>query len=360
MKRTGNKKRAILWAVVCVVLALAAAGCSIAVAVLGRMLPPQLAAQRWQGDGETPYGQVTCFLPVDEKIDLNGIYQFRYAILDKLHEAGFEADTDTRLFRDAWSTGWKAKTSSALGHGEASITAVGGHFFDIHPLRLLSGHYISEEDLMKDQVLLDEDMAWLLFGSTDIQGMEMQIEGVPFVVAGVIEREQDPASKAAYSAGRGLYMSFDAFLKLQEGGKADCYELVMAEPVDSFVVSFVREKFPIGQGEIVENSRRYDFWSLLKMIGKFGSRSMQTHGVIYPYWENAARSVEDWSALLLLIGILCALPPVVTGLVWLIRLLGRGREKLADDILPRWKDRTEEAVRKRQRRAWEKRHPGEK
>ena len=90
--------------------------------------------------------------------------------------------------------------ASELGHGEASAIAVGGNFFDFHPIRLLNGTYLAESDLMKDRVLLDEDLAWLLFGGTDLQGMPMEINGVPFVVGGVVQREQDFASRRAYTA----------------------------------------------------------------------------------------------------------------------------------------------------------------
>lgn len=61
---------------------------------------------------------------------------------------------------------------------------MGGNFFDFHPIRLLSGNYISPDDLMKDRVLLDEDTAWLLFGGTQLEGLSFKIDGVPFVVAG--------------------------------------------------------------------------------------------------------------------------------------------------------------------------------
>ena len=60
---------------------------------------------------------------------------------------------------------------------------------------------------MKDRVLLDEDLAWLLYGGTDIAGLSMKINGVPYMIAGVVEREQDKFSTAAYTSGRGLYMS---------------------------------------------------------------------------------------------------------------------------------------------------------
>ena len=293
---------------------------------------------------------------MDEKITLEQIYQFRLAAMGKLQEASLDLDGGQQFYLDAWCTTGKVNAVTALGKGEAYAIAVGGDFFQFHPLRLLSGSYISENDLMQDRVLLDEDLAWRLYGGVELQGMELNLNGTPFVVAGVVQREQDFASKKAYTAGMGLYLSYDAYAQLNENAGVNCYELVMAEPVKNFTVSFVREKFPIGQGEIVENSTRFSLDRLLSMIGKFGTRSMQTLGVVYPYWENAARCVEDWCALLLLMGLLFAAIPAVVAVVTVIQALSRGKEKLEDEWLPQLRDNAEEAVRVRQRRRWEKKH----
>ena len=336
-------------------LALLALGCFFAAWRLGLLLPSQQEAKRWKGEGEENFGQVSCYLPVDEKISLNQIYEFRYKILDQLHEAGYEANTDTRLFHDAWSTTGKVTAVSSLGHGDASVIAIGGGFFDFHPLHLLNGSYITESDLMQDRVLLDEELAWLLFGGTDLQGMQLKINGFPMVVAGVVEREQDPVSKRAYTAGMGLYMSYEAYAKMDETAGINCYELVMAEPVKDFTYSFVQEKFPIGKGEIVENSRRFSFESLLRLVGRYGSRSMQTLGVVYPYWENAARAMEDWCSLLVLFGLIFGAMPMAALLVSAIRLLWRGKEKLFEAVIPKLRDNAAEVIRKQQRKRWEKR-----
>lgn len=209
---------------------------------------------------------------------------------------------------------------------------------------------------MKDRVLLDEDLAWLLYGGTDIAGLSMKINGVPYMIAGVVEREQDKFNTAAYTSGRGLYMSYDGYSQLVEDAGITCYELVMANPVKDFALGVAKKSFPIGRGEIVENSRRFEFGRLLKLAKQFGSRSMQTMGVIYPYWENAARSVEDWCALLTLVAVVCAALPIITALVLLIRMLARGKEKLEDDVVPKLVENTQEAIRVRQRRRWEKKH----
>ncbi len=358
MKRRGSKKnqkkiRFISLNLILVVLALA---CFSAVAVLTRLLPAQQAAQRWQGDSETDFGQLSCYIPIDAKLSLDQIYQWRSDMQTKFHEAALDVDNEEQLYEDAWSATGKVDVSTALGSGEAAVIAVGGQFFNFHPLRLLSGSYLNEGDLMKDRVLLDPELAWLLFGGTDLQGMELRVNGYPFLVGGVIEREDDFASRRAYTSGMGLYMSYDAFSQLDETAGISCYELVAAEPVDGFAKAMVEDKFPLGQGEVVDNSGRFSFSGLMKVIGGFGTRSMQSLGVLYPYWENAARMIEDWSALLLLLGLLACLCPVLTALMLLVRLLRRGKEKLGEEVLPRLKDNAQEAVRVRQRRHWEKKH----
>ena len=251
----------------------------------------------------------------------------------------------------------KLTVSSSRASGEASVIAVGGEFFQFHPIRLLSGSYISENDLMQDRVLLDEDLAWLLFGGTELTGMSLKINGVPFVVGGVIEREQDFASQKAYTVGQGLYMSYDAYVSLTGNEQAiTCYELVMPEPVKGFALDTVKTNFTLGRGEALENTGRFGLLRLYKLLGQTGTRSMQAMGLMYPYWENAARCVEDICVILLLAATVFALVPLVTAVVYAVRLIKRGKEGLEEQVLPKLKDSAEEAVRVRQRRRWEKQH----
>jgi len=356
MRFRGTNKKRILFAVLNILLSVFSLGCFIAVAVLGGKLESQKQAIRWQGESEMEFTQLSFYIPVDNKMGLEQVQAFRSSVMDKVHEAALDVDKDNQLMVDAWSTTGKLKVSSTLGSGDASVIAVGGNFFDFHPIRLISGSYISANDVMQDRVLLDEDLAWLLFGGTELQGMSFRINGIPFVVAGVIRRETDFASELAYTSGMGLYMSYDAYAQLDENAGISCYELVMPEPVDDFAMNFAKEKFPIKGVEILENTDRYGFEGLLKVIGGFGKRSMQSMGLIYPYWENAARCIEDWSALLLFLGLLAVILPIVTLTVIVLRYIRRGKNKVEDEVLPRIKENTQEAIRVRQRKRWEKKY----
>ncbi|MGI5976713.1 MAG: ABC transporter permease [Candidatus Limivicinus sp.] len=371
-------------------LLLVALGCFIAVLVLSNILDSQKAAERWQGDSEQEFTQLSCFIPADRAVTLSDVMGFREAMMQKFKEASLDVSGDARLFADAWSCVNKVSVASSLGRGDVYATAVGGEFFTFHPIKLISGSYISETDLMKDRVLLDEDTAWLLFGSTDIAGMTFKIEAKPFVVAGVIEREEDFASSKAYTEGMGIFMPYEAFLGLDsgaeppeaaptlktqpgepEGGEKpetqqdaaaprntsiQCYEVVMPQPVKGFAEGIAKDKFPIGRGEIINNTRRYSFSKLFDMIGQFGARSMQNRGIIYPYWENAARYIEDWAALLLFLSCAAAFIPAVFLLWLIIRGAVFSKRELENNYLPRFKGSVEEQIRRQGRKRWEKQH----
>ena len=354
MKKFSIKKKRILIGIISIILALLSIASFAAMGIISNILETQKEAERWRGESDMKFSQISCYLPADNRLQLQQIYEFRTAMMTKFHEAALDVDNENTLFVDAWSTDGKVSVSSALGKGEVRVTAVGGNFFDFHPIRLLSGTYIYEQDLMKDRVLLDEDTAWLLFGGTDLEGMEMRISGVPFVVSGVIEREQDFASKKAYTGGMGLYMSYDAYKALNEKAAISSYEVCMAEPVKGFAINFVKEKFPINGGDIIENTQRYSFGRLIKLLGQFGTRSMQTMGLSYPYWENAARCTEDWCLLLMFAGMFFSVAPIVVTVILAVRYIKRGKDKFTEELIPAAKYNVEEAIRVRQRRRWER------
>lgn len=324
------------------------------------LLPSQQAAERWRGGNETPFAQVSCFMPGGSPVSEEEIYKFRSDMIAKLTEASFEVSADTTLIHDAWSGFGKATISNGQRRGEVRVTAVGGYYFDFHPIALVSGSYLSPDDLMEDRVLLDRECAWLLFGGEELEGMSFEINGQPFYVAGVIQREEDKFSKLAYTEGMGIYMSWEAWKKLSETASISCYELTMAEPVEGFVYSAVKEKFPIGTGEIVDNSYRFEPGRLLRMFREGPTRSMHLGSAAYPYWENAARAAEDRCLVYLIAALVTATLPAVLILWLLIKALVYGKGKLEDEYVPSARERISEAWRVRARKRWEKKNPGKK
>ena len=69
---------------------------------------------------------------------------------------------------------------------------------------------------------------------------------------------------------------------------------------------------------MVENTTRFQFLNLWKILMRFGSRSMNSKAIIYPYWENMARGYEDYAALYLVFILLFFTYPFILLLIALI------------------------------------------
>ena len=353
MKNRLNKKRTALL-IINVVLVLAALLCFLLIGRLSGEMLSQKEAERWQSESALSFSQSSIFFPHDALPGINDIYSTRTKLTTKLHEAALDIDNSENLMVDAWSTVGSTNVSTGMGSATVSVIAVGGSFFDFHPLRLLSGSYITETDLMQDRVLLDEELSWLLYGGTDLAGMSVNINGREFYIAGVISREEDFATKHAYAGGMGLYMSYQAYSELYEDAGINCYEIVMPEPVKNFSVTTLRSIYTDESVEIVSNTKRFGVPALYKTATGLAKRSMQANGILYPYWENAARYSESICAVLLLAATAALLVPFITAVVLIIRGAVSGKNKLEEDIFPKAKDNVEEFFRRRGRKRYEK------
>ena len=233
--------------------------------------------------------------------------------------ASLEAPEGGRLWNDSWCAMSKLQLTGKTGSCTVTAVGVAGDFFLFHPLPLCSGSYLTADDYMGDRVVLDEQAAWALFGGSNVAGMDVECGGRPYPIAGVVSREKDFATKRACEDMAVVYMSMDAFQALTQASICT-YEIVMPDPISGYAKNLVTEKFPVGDGLIVQNTGRYSLKNLWTVLREFGVRSMNTHAVIYPYWENAARMTEDHAALALTLCVLFALFPAVMVVYVAVRL----------------------------------------
>ena len=263
------------------------------------------------------------------------------------------------------------KGELTLYSDRASITArafgVGGDFFTFHPLKLLSGSYFDGEDLNKDGVVIDENVAWQLFGSNNVAGMYVEINGVQYPVRGVVKSDKGYFSDAADEEAATVYVSYE----ILEGGSGsstggmdsaaastpaagttdskggsygqaagttlDSYELLIKNPVQKFGFNALKEALGLDESsyEIVENSSRFGLMNRFTVLRNFGIRSMNTKNIVFPYWENRARAYEDLAALLLILELLCLVYPVIFAagkIHWLWKHKTEIRQKLVQWI----------------------------
>ena len=282
-------------------------------------LDDQQAARRWSKEGG--YAQVSAFLTEDAALDDFRIKNFENQLDTALTEAAVTSENENaRLFIDAYSAQGSITVVSEQSTLEAEAIGIGGDFFFFHPLELAGGRYFSGEDLMKDFVLLDEEAAWQLFGSNDIEGMSVMIGGVPHYVAGVIRREKGRMAEYAGLKKSVIYVSYETLSEYGISEGISCYEVVAPNPVNNFVYHAVKEKMGLREDEmmVIENSSRYSIESMILAISDFGTRSMQNAAIHLPYWENIARGYEDIRAAVLLAQMILLLIPGVIIFVFLL------------------------------------------
>jgi len=312
-------------------------------------LPTLNAANTWAGESGMPFAQLACYLPDDQTLEEQDIWSFRQTLEKQLTESALESPEKGSLYTDAYSGQGTLTVATARGNAQVEVIGVGGDYFRFHPLQLRSGSYLAETDFMQDRVILDEELAWKLFGGMDLTGLSVTINGADYYVAGVVSREDDPYSTIAYSDGAGMFMSFSALKACNDTVSINCYELVMPNTITSFAKNMVQEHFPLKDGIVVENSSRYSLGNLLDVIGDFGKRSMGLNGIIYPYWENAVRLTEDYAALLLVLVVLFALVPAISLAVLVICMLKAGWQKGKHLV----KNNVESAVERHREQKWQ-------
>jgi len=305
-----NKKKVITTAAAAVILAFS----TLYSSSLSGSLDSQNMADRWQA-GDLRYSQISVFYPAGKKsYGITETESMRAGIEAKIKEGSFKPENeDAEIWTDAFcsvpslsevsvyneSTG---KTESS--GGTFSVTCIGGDFFEFHPLELVSGNYIYDNELRNDRVVLDEQSAWDIFCSTDVTGMKLIINGTEFEVAGVVRPEQNSAVKKCYPENPVIYVHYDVPEEAGTDTALLCYEAVLPNPVTNYAKNIILEKFGIStmtepeDGRdpersldvvVQENTGRYRTGKLWNGLRRFDESVISDRSIAYPYWENAAR-----------------------------------------------------------------------
>lgn len=315
---------------------------------IGQTQMSQQAAERWSSEGNV--SQVSCFFSVSARMTEDRLISFEHTIDGELTNAAVTKTSENpgaRLWADAYSADGKITLSTDRGKVDADAIGIGGDFFLFHPLTLLYGAYFSGNDLNSDYCIIDEDAAWQLFGSSDVAGMTVFIGGQPHIVTGVIKRPDGRLAEAAGLDSTMVYVSYNTLSKYGRSNGLNHYEIVMPNPVSGFAYDLIKKNLGSDEkeSEVVENTSRYSLLSRLKLLGTFGTRSMNGKAIIYPYWENIARGYEDILALLTLFEILFVLYPAGLALV-LFCIWWKHKGWTLKDVWNKAKDKLERGVEK--------------
>lgn len=275
-------------------------------------LNTQKLAERWSKEEE--FAQIACYFTEEANFCADQIIAVERNIVTAMEAASITSENESggRNWLDAYSTqGWLG-ISSGRGSMQVRAFGVGGDFFHFHPLTLLDGNYFDATDENEDGVIIDEMVAWQLFGSNNVAGMEVEINGVIYPIRGVIRSDKGLFSEAVEEEAATIYVSYGILEGKGGSLPVDCYEVLIASPVKDFGKDTVTVALGVGEDayELIECSARFDLAHRVDVIKNFGIRSMTTKNIVFPYWENRARGYEDVSALFLVLEILSLVYPV--------------------------------------------------
>lgn len=302
-------------------------------------------AEKWQGDSSEDYSQTSSFFTENSGMDTSRIRSVRGQIMTALKDAAYDTDSG-RLFTDAYSydTGSAKVRCDTSRKAEADIIAVGGDFFYFHSFPLVSGAYFSEEDTMQDGAVIDRALAWELYGSDDIAGKNIYINGVKCYISGVVDTPADKTSKHCMKDTMRAYVSYDTAKAMGSGsadaddknaaGRITCYECVLPQPVENFASKTVKDIFGQdykGNVSFVSDTGRFSSVRREKAFRKISESVIHDDGIKLPFWENISRIAEYRLSWIYAARHILLTVPLLT-LIWLgyrlIRLYSRNKAGL--------------------------------
>lgn len=285
---------------------------------VARTQKTQYCAKYWDSDGR--YSMVSVFLPEDSGLNRQTVKQLQYTLDQALIKEAMEAPADNaRLYVAAYSVKSQVTVSSQRAKSQqCTAYGVGGDFFRFHNYELISGSYLMEDSIANDQVVIDEEAAWKIFGAIEVDGMTLTYNGKEYIVQGVVKPQDGYKTKDGGAESGTVFFPLEAIEK-----DVDCYEIIFPNPVSDFALKQVKEAFTsCGYSEddirVIDNSERYSLVNSAKRVLKWTDKGMVFKALKYPYWENSAIAVENIVDLLTFFRIIFIIPPIAIVIISVI------------------------------------------
>ena len=302
-------------------------------------------ADIWKNNNKKDFAQTSVFLAENSGFTTDSLNSVRAELIKELQNVSIETDGKNLPYAESYSTqaGTFKIKGDLIGSSEAILTVAGGDFFIFRNFRLIDGSYFNEEDLMQDGAVIDRNLAWALYGSYDVAGMNLYIDGVKFYVSGVIENPETKPEKECYGKLPRIYISYDGASNLSalsertettisssdtiptistDFRSITCYETILPNPVENFAYNTIKKQFSEDYKDkcsIVKNSTRFEPSVRSKGFKKIADYAVIKNNINYPYWENASRIVEFKLTFLYFFRKILFIVPALTAL-WLVIL----------------------------------------
>ena len=276
-----------------------------------------------KGFGVGDYKQFSVFFSSKTPLAPDGIRTLRERIRsDYLKQESGVEENSFQGYLDAYSFDLPPmETVSETGSTAlAKATVTEGDFFQLNFFPLIHGAYFENDDSRMDLVVIDERLAWNLYGSGLVSGKQIFINGVPFLISGVIRETPPFSDERVYGVQPRLYLSAAAYQKWLLAPAAEetvvayaSAQFLLPDPLDGTAASWLENMFQGDQKNffMTEEDTRFSVKKLLENLTDLNLRNAFPNSLDYPYWESAARVAENKLSALLGLSILSAILVVV-------------------------------------------------
>ncbi|HPE27920.1 MAG TPA: ABC transporter permease [Saccharofermentans sp.] len=190
---------------------------------------------------------------------------------------------------------------------DTSVIAVSGNFRAFHPYEYLSGGFLPEDEVDKNQIVINDVLAWTLFKSYDIVGSRITIFNEEFVIVGVVSQSTGKIDELVGNEDPQVFMYFSKLIDVYAGGffgtsegmsssdlAIGCYEAMLPEEVSGVANSDMIAAIPSYSVEnnnmyVISCTGRYNLKNIWNQMIPFGAMEEKYANIDFPSWEKASQ-----------------------------------------------------------------------
>lgn len=247
------------------------------------------------------YAQISFFVAENAALSPERVSYIEEGVAEALTADSYEAPEGARLFLTngygeidaAFSAVSEAKDGTAVS---TKLCCTGSDFFTFHPHDFVSGWYYTADVMAEPVVVVNEQLAFRLYGSINVTGKELTLFGHRVSIIGVTSGPTSKKERARWAGNDDpvAYLPAEFLEQLGISCGFTSFELLLPNPVKDYAKKLAEAQIGIdpSQYELVENTGRYSLKNTVTRLFSAGDRVMKTSAVYYPFWENAARRTD--------------------------------------------------------------------
>ncbi|MGN1345503.1 MAG: ABC transporter permease [Eubacteriales bacterium] len=281
------------------------------------------AGERWSANGER-YAVVTLYTEEGAALSKDQVESWVIGIDTALLESSVTPNENARSWTYTYAVEETMTVTGPMGSATAEVTAAGGDFFVFHPQEFVCGSAFLNDPSNPNGVVLDEDLAWKIFGAVNIVGMEMSVNDVPFTVTGVTRRAfEHGIYNYTYGERPRMYMSYAGYIKLRgDENHITMLETALPNAVKSYAFNLFNGVVTVNEEttEVSEASDRFSLQNRYNNMKVLKYSWIRENKIEYPYWENEAKVADYRCAVLMIFETALAVLALIAALLSFILL----------------------------------------